>query len=62
MTASLLNNSNCILGEGAFWHGPRQSFLWVDIDGKQLHEYVLQSQKVNSGFGWTNGVFLAMNN
>jgi len=48
MTASLLYRSNCILGEGAFWHAARQSFFWVDIDGKRLHEYVTQSTKVNS--------------
>ncbi len=47
MTATLLYRSNCILGEGAFWHEARQSFLWVDIDGKRLYEYVLQSKKVN---------------
>jgi sugar lactone lactonase YvrE len=48
MIASLLYNSNCILGEGSFWHEGRQSFFWVDIDGKRLHEYVIQSKKVNS--------------
>jgi len=47
MTASLLYQSNCILGEGAFWHEGRQSFLWVDIDGKRLYEYVLHNKQVN---------------
>jgi sugar lactone lactonase YvrE len=47
MTATLLYHSNCILGEGAFWHEARQSFFWVDIDGKSLHEYDLQNKKVN---------------
>jgi sugar lactone lactonase YvrE len=48
MTASLLYPANCILGEGAFWHEGRQSFFWVDIDGKQLYEYSTQTTKVNS--------------
>lgn len=47
MTATLLHRSNCILGEGAFWHEGRQSFFWVDIDGKSLHEYDLQNKKAN---------------
>lgn len=48
MTAFLLYRCNCILGEGAFWHEGRQSFFWVDIDGKGLFEYVLQNKKVNT--------------
>lgn len=48
MTASLLYPCNCILGEGAFWHEARQSFFWVDIEGKRLYEYATQSKKVNS--------------
>ncbi len=48
MTASLLYPCNCILGEGAFWHEARQSFFWVDIDGKLLYEYLTQTAKVNS--------------
>ncbi len=48
MTASLLCNINCLLGEGAFWHETRQSFFWVDIDGKALHEFVLSDGKVDT--------------
>lgn len=48
MTASLLYPCNCILGEGAFWHEARQSFFWVDIEGKRLYEYAIQSKKVTS--------------
>ena len=48
MTASLLYPCNCILGEGAFWHEARQSFFWVDIEGKRLYEYATQNTKVNS--------------
>jgi sugar lactone lactonase YvrE len=48
MIATLLYRSNCLLGEGAFWHSSRHSFLWVDIDGQKLYEYELISKKVNS--------------
>jgi sugar lactone lactonase YvrE len=48
MKATLLYRSDCILGEGAFWHEARQSFFWVDIDGKCLLEYVIQTEKVNT--------------
>ncbi|MBS1575887.1 MAG: SMP-30/gluconolactonase/LRE family protein [Bacteroidetes bacterium] len=39
MQASLLYKSNNILAEGPYWHEGRQSFFWVDIDGKKFHEY-----------------------
>jgi len=48
MKANLLYKSDCMLGEGAFWHEARNSFFWVDIDGKRLYEYVAQNKKVNS--------------
>lgn len=48
MKASLLYKSECSLGEGAFWHEARQSFFWVDIDGKYLLEYVTPTGKVNT--------------
>lgn len=48
MTASLLYKVDCTLGEGAFWHEARQSFFWVDIEGKCLYEYVIKSRKVHS--------------
>ena len=37
-----------MLGEGAFWHEARQSFFWVDIDGKALYEHALENKKVNT--------------
>lgn len=37
-----------MLGEGAFWHEARQSFFWVDIDGKALFEFVLKNKQVNT--------------
>jgi len=39
LQASLLYKSENILAEGPYWHGGRQSFFWVDIDGKKFHEY-----------------------
>lgn len=48
MKASLLYKCDCTLGEGAFWHETRQSFFWVDIDGKRLLEYVSPNEKVNT--------------
>jgi sugar lactone lactonase YvrE len=48
MKASLLYKCDCSLGEGAFWHEARQSFFWLDIDGKRLFEYVSPKEKVNT--------------
>jgi sugar lactone lactonase YvrE len=48
MKSSLLYKCDCLLGEGAFWHEARQSFFWVDIDGKKLHEYVIANKKVKT--------------
>lgn len=39
MQASLLYKSENILAEGPLWHTKRQSFFWVDIDGKSFYEY-----------------------
>ncbi len=49
MVASLLYKCDCILGEGAFWHELRQSFFWVDIEGKRLHE---RSEKKGNANFW----------
>ena len=39
-TAQLLFRAAASTGEGAIWHPGRRSLLWVDIEGKTLHEYV----------------------
>ena len=60
MKATLLYKSDCILGEGAFWHEARQSFFWVDIDGKGLFEYVVKNKKVNTWRFQQRPSFLAL--
>jgi sugar lactone lactonase YvrE len=39
MEVSVLYKTNCLLGEGPFWHAERKSFFWVDIEAKILFEY-----------------------
>ena len=38
ITATELYPSASIIGEGPIWHAARNSFFWVDIEGKKLHE------------------------
>ena len=35
--AEVLSDTQCTLGEGAFWHPERQQFFWFDILGKRLY-------------------------
>lgn len=44
MEAALWYQSNCELGEGPVWHAARNSFFWVNVEGKTLFE-----QEWNSG-------------
>jgi sugar lactone lactonase YvrE len=39
LQASLLYRSENMLAEGPLWHPGLQSFFWVDIDGKSVHQY-----------------------
>ena len=51
-TAQLLFRAAASTGEGAIWHPGRRSLLWVDIEGKTLHEYVPTTfGKVSCGTG-----------
>lgn len=51
-TAQLLFRAAASTGEGAIWHPGRRSLLWVDIEGKTLHEYVPPAfGKVSCGTG-----------
>ncbi|MES1226385.1 MAG: SMP-30/gluconolactonase/LRE family protein, partial [Bacteroidota bacterium] len=34
------------MAEGPYWHAGRQSFFWVDIDGKKFHEYKWKNGEV----------------
>lgn len=43
MEAALLYSPGCLLGEGPMWHKERNSFFWVDIDGKAFYEYNLNT-------------------
>jgi len=35
---TVLSHTKCTLGEGAFWHPDRGSFMWFDILGRRLYE------------------------
>lgn len=35
-------------GEGALWHPDRNTFFWVDIEGKTLYEYLPNERDCNS--------------
>lgn len=48
MKADLLVRMPCELGEGPIWYVSRKSLFWVDILGKSIHEYIPESQQVNS--------------
>jgi sugar lactone lactonase YvrE len=47
LQTSLLYQSENILAEGPLWHRARQSFFWVDIDGKCFFEYQWPQGKIN---------------
>ena len=33
----ILNDTNCMLGEGPLWHPEREALFWFDIVGKRLY-------------------------
>lgn len=47
-TASLEYQIEASLGEGAFWNYKTQQLLWIDIEGKKLHEYDPKTQSNNT--------------
>jgi sugar lactone lactonase YvrE len=46
MTASLLIQLDCYLGEGSYWHSGRNSLFFVDIERKALYEYSLSNSSL----------------
>jgi sugar lactone lactonase YvrE len=48
MKASLFYKCGCFLGEGVMWHNARQSFFWVDIEGKTIYECRWSDKKVTT--------------
>jgi len=48
MKAIHLYKSQCVLGEGPYWHSSRKSFFWVDIESGTLFEYTMKSGKVRT--------------
>lgn len=38
ISADLVVDARCLLGEGPTWDGARQRLLWLDIEGRHLHQ------------------------
>ena len=57
----VFDDTYCELGEGAFWHPERQSFLWFDILDRRLHErspdgrHEWEMPELTSALGWVGG-------
>lgn len=45
---SVLDNTSCTLGEGAFWHPLRQQFFWFDIPNAKLY-----ARSANTAYCWS---------
>lgn len=66
MTATLISQSVCTLGEGALWHPAREQFFWFDILGKRLltltdaGEHHWQFDECVSAAGWVDSETLIL--
>ena len=60
------DDTACELGEGAFWHPERQSFLWFDIPGRRLYERGPAGRtewdmpELTSAMGWVGGGLMVL--
>ncbi|MFD2200084.1 SMP-30/gluconolactonase/LRE family protein [Shivajiella indica] len=59
MEAIHLYSSQCILGEGPYWHAQRNSFFWVDIETGTLFEYSMDKRKVKT-WSFTHRISLVL--
>lgn len=52
----IFDDTQCQLGEGAFWHPERGAFFWFDILGKRLHSKARhwQFDEYVSAAGWVD--------
>lgn len=48
IAAKVLDTTTNLLGEGPVWHAERNSFFWVDIEGKKLHEMNWANKQVQT--------------
>jgi sugar lactone lactonase YvrE len=46
MTSTVFSDTQCVLGEGIFWHPLRQSVFWFDILSHRLYERTGEEQSV----------------
>ena len=48
MKPTTLFASQCILGEGPYWHADKKSFFWVDIESGILYQHELATKKTKT--------------
>lgn len=48
IATAVLNAAANILGKGPVWHAERNSFFWIDIEGKKLNEMTWTDKQVQT--------------